>query len=276
MAQNSDGDGVASDSGTVKSAHRALLIIEFVGARRSVTFTDLLMGLSLPRSSAHGLLQTLLSRGWLEYDSSKHEYSLGLRAWEIGHQYARHRELTQVAKPVMDSLAHELGETVQLARLDGIDNVYLSISESPHPLRFASTVGLRLPSHATGIGKAMLSQLPAAKVAERFEGRGLMRFTEHTLIDIGQLLSAVDEARSCGYAIDDEEYQMGCRCVAVPLTVLGDPPAIPVALSITAPIFRCGTHWPQRQLDALLGAAHRINTLWPLSADTPAEWVRRS
>lgn len=59
----------------------------------------------------------------------------------------------------MDALAHEVGETVQLARLDGLENVYIAISESPQPMRLASSIRLRLPSHVTGIGKVLLSQL---------------------------------------------------------------------------------------------------------------------
>ena len=105
----------------VKSADRTLALLEFVASENSVNFTQILKDLDIPRSSAHGLLKTLISSGWLGQDPDSKEYSLGLRAWQVGQLYRGHYHLVGIAKPVMDRLASSVGETVQLARLDGID-----------------------------------------------------------------------------------------------------------------------------------------------------------
>src|SRR5690606_15513328 len=121
-------------------------------------------------------------------------------AWEVGQAYSGHREIAELARPVMDRLRDATGETVQLARLDGIDNVYIALSESPSPMRLASRVGVRLPAHATGIGKALLSQLPPEEARSRLRGAELVRMTEHTITDPERLLDAIDGVRRDGYA----------------------------------------------------------------------------
>jgi DNA-binding IclR family transcriptional regulator len=248
----------ATERASVKSADRALAVLDFVGNRQTVRFSDLVAELGLPRSSAHGLLQTLTAAGWLEYDSVSRHYSLGLRAWQLGQRYVGHRDLATAAKPVMDELSHELGETIQLARLDGVENVYIAISEAPRPMRLASSVGVRLLSHGTGIGKALLAQLDPAEARRRLAAVTLPRFTDHTVTDVDELTGLLDHIRVAGYALDDEEYLPGCRCVAVPLNLTDPGEGLIAAISVTAPVFRCGPDWPQRPLAALRAAASRI------------------
>jgi IclR family KDG regulon transcriptional repressor len=241
----------------VKSAERALAIVEFVADQGSVTFAEVLDGLSLPRSSVHGLLGTLVAAGWLERHDDR-RYVLGLRCWEVGQLYGGHRELVDLARPIMDEARTELGETVQLARLDGTDNVYIAISHSPHPMRLASSVGARLPSHATGIGKALLALLQPDELRRRLGSAPLMQMTARTITDVGQLLSAVDEARHRGYATDDSEYLEGCVCVAVPLGRDPRTGGSPVALSVTVPTSRLQKPWPGAYLETLQAAATGI------------------
>jgi DNA-binding IclR family transcriptional regulator len=252
-------DGViAREPTTVKSADRALAVLDYVGERRSVTFGELLADLELPRSSAHGLLQTLVARGWLEYDATSRSYTLGLRVWQLGQRYLGHRDLASVGKPIMDELALELGETVQMARLDGIENVYIAISEGPRPMRLASSVGMRLHAHGTGIGKALLGQLDRDEVRRRLSGVVLPSFTDRTVTDVDELIALVDQARAQGYALDDGEYLDGCRCVAVPLTLDETEGGLVAALSVTAPVFRCDEGWTERAGVALQAGARRI------------------
>jgi DNA-binding IclR family transcriptional regulator len=251
-------DSPASERGSVKSADRALAVLDFVGERRTVRFSDLVSDLGLPRSSAHSLLHTLAASGWLEHDPVSRQYSLGLRAWQLGQRYVGHRDLATAAKPVMDELSQELGETIQLARLDGVENVYIAISEAPRPMRLASSVGMRLHSHGTGIGKALLAQLDPDEARRRLSEVALPKFTDHTVTDVDELMGALDRIRRAGYAVDDEEYLPGCRCVAVPLLLGVQGDGLIAALSVTAPVFRCGPDWPQHPLEALRVAAGRI------------------
>ncbi|MGB4135547.1 MAG: IclR family transcriptional regulator [Microbacterium sp.] len=257
---------MAEGSGGVKSAGRAIEVIEFVAQAGTAGFSEILEGLGIPRSSGHGLIRTLLASGWLDRDAGGQRYRLGLRAWQVGQSYEGNLALVERAKPVMDDLSAETGETVQLARLDGVENVYIAISLSANPMRMASTVGMRLHAHATGIGKALLSTLDPEEAEHRLSGVVLPRLTERTVTDVPDLLRLTERARMLGYAIDDEEFVAGCRCVAVVLTSEHDT-GIASALSITAPTFRTDSRWPQSLVPALQRAVRRIRQDLSLPVD---------
>jgi len=245
---------------TVKSADRALAVVEFVAAKGSASFTEILDGLALPRSSAHGLLNTLSTAGWLDHSPATKQYSLGLRAWQVGQMYTGHQTLANVAKPVMDRLSVQLGETVQLARLDGVENVYIAISQSAGGMRLGSSVGMRLLAHATGIGKALLSTLEPGEAERRLNSVALPRLTSKTVTDVGELSKLVAAAKARGYALDDEEYLDGCRCVAVPvMSETGG--GMNAALSVTMPSARTDAAWPGSILRPLTAAAQEIRAL---------------
>ena len=241
--------------GPVKSAERALAAVDLVAERGSASFGEIAESLGLPRSSAHGLLGTLVDAGWLEL--SERRYRLGLHTWQLGQQYDGHRLLLETAKPVMDQLVQTTGETVQLARLDGVENVYIGISLSPNPMRMASTVGMRLHAHATGIGKALLSVLDEADARARLESVVLPELTPRTITDVPEIMRIVARARELGFAIDDEEFVAGCRCVAVPLTTEAET-GIAAAMSITMPKSRTAEGWQHALYGPLRDAAQRI------------------
>lgn len=241
---------------SVKSADRALAIVGLVAGKGSVSFTGILVALELPRSSAHGLLNTLQTNGWLDHDASTRQYSLGLRAWQVGQMYTGHQDLANAAKPVMDRLAANLGETVQLARLDGVENVYIAISQHSGSMLLGSSVGMRLLAHATGIGKALLSNLDPEEAERRLRAVALPRLTDKTVTRVPLILERIAEAKSRGYALDDEEYLAGCRCVAVPLTI--DTGGINTAISVTMPSSRTSERWPMDILHPLVSAAQEI------------------
>jgi DNA-binding IclR family transcriptional regulator len=248
----------------VKSADRALAAIELVATRGSASFAEIAEALGLPRSSAHGLLSTLVDAGWLEVSAEPRRYRLGLRAWQIGQRYDGHRLLLEKAQPYLDRLVAATGETVQLARLDGVENVYIGISLSPNPMRMASSVGMRLHAHATGIGKALLSVLDESEARARLEAVVLPQLTPRTLTDVDDILRVVSQARELGFATDDEEFVPGCRCVAVPLTTERET-GIAAAMSITMPTARTDDSWPHGLYPPLRDAAQAIRAELGLS-----------
>jgi DNA-binding IclR family transcriptional regulator len=119
--------------------------------------------------------------------------------------------------PVMESIATSINETVQLASLDGLENVYLAKVDSSHPLRLQSEVGRRLYSHATGLGKVLLAHLAYDDLIGRLATTTLPHFTSNTVTDPERLLEELARVRERGFAIDAEEYTPGLCCVAVPV-----------------------------------------------------------
>ncbi|MCI2423505.1 IclR family transcriptional regulator [Saccharopolyspora sp. K220] len=239
-AEPATAEQAGSGQSVVKSADRALVILELLSRGRH-RLSDIAETLRLPLSSVHGLLGTLVHRGFAEFDQTTRTYGLGLKAWTVGQGYTGHRDIVGLALPLMEHLAQETGETVQLSRLDGIENVYIAIAESPQPMKLVSAVGMRLPAHAVGLGKALLAGLSDDELVRRYRDVELERFTENTVSEFAELLAEIGQTRSRGYAVDDEEYIIGCRCVAMPIR--DHSGEVVAAMSVSAPTPRCGPNW---------------------------------
>ncbi len=229
----------ASDSGrSVKSAERVFDLLETIGREPDgVTFSWLGKQLGIPKSSLHALLDVLLTRGYVDYDGANRLYSLGIRVWETGQAYQRHHDLLAVATGVLEAIVERVNETAQLAKLSGRENVYLAKVDSTHPLRLQSEVGLRLSAHATGVGKALLAQLPDDEVVARFGWGKLAVITPTTYPTTEALLEELAITRARGFAIDNSEYTPGVFCLAVPVFDTGGERAT-TALSVSLPLLR--------------------------------------
>ncbi len=243
-------------AGAVKSADRVLTLLEYLADVKSASFGAIVNDLELPNSSAHQLLQTVLHRGFIAFEESTRSFRLGFRLWEIAQSYAMDGDLATLAQPLMDELTATTMETVQLAKLDGLQNVYLAISESPHPMKLVSAVGMRLASHATGLGKVLLGGLDDDELKRRLGGVELEKYTDRTITDPQRLLTEIRRIRNRGYGEDNEEYVRGCRCVAMPVRdSRGD---VVAALSVSVPTPRYNQKVARDVREALRGTVSRL------------------
>jgi IclR family acetate operon transcriptional repressor len=227
----------------VKSADRSLALLELLAGRpEGLTFSEIAGALALPRSSAHGLLQTLRSRGYVEAEEGQgreRQFRLGLRVAELGAAYlrGRGRGLLERARAAVGELAARSGAAARLAVLDGLETLYLHAEEGEHDVRLASPAGRRLPAHATAEGKALLAGLPDAEVARRYRAAGLApalpRLTPRTVDSLPALLAELRAVRALGHAHDVGEHTEGLHCVAAP--VVDGAGAHQAALSVAVP-----------------------------------------
>jgi DNA-binding IclR family transcriptional regulator len=240
----------------VKSADRTLEVLEVLaagGRRRGLG--ELARELGIPKSSMHGILRTMIARGWVEADPGGTRFGLGLRALQIGAAYLETDDVVGLLGTILSDLAAEFGETVHLGRLDGGFVVYLAKRESVHPLRLFSAIGRRLPAHATALGKALLAQRPPEQVDELLSWP-LARLTTRTITDREALHAELTEVRERGYAVDREENSDGIVCVAavVPLRA----PATD-AISVSVPASRLAAGGEGRIASALSRAAAQVH-----------------
>lgn len=248
-------DGTAAS--LVKSADRVLRIFDVIGSRGPLTFSEVAATLGLPASSTHNLLKTLARREYLRLDPDDRRYHLGLRLWEVAQAYVATNSLPRLAQPFMDRVVAETGETVQLARLDGVENVYLAISESPQPMKLVSAVGKRLYAHATGLGKVLLADLSTDELRRRLDSVALPAFTANTIVDPDALLAELAEVRHRDYAVDNEEYVIGCRCIAMPIRDASG--RVVAAMSVSIPTPRYGPELADRTHRALRVAVDELS-----------------
>ncbi|WP_069111574.1 IclR family transcriptional regulator [Jiangella alba] len=227
---------MAEPTQNVKSAQRTLEVLELVARfPDGLTFVDLVEKLPYPKSSLHGLLQTIVAMHWLTFDPRERTYLIGVRPWEVGQAFSRHRDLTVHARRALREASRQLDETVQLGVLDDFDVIYIDKVEGTRMLRLVSHVGSRLPAYVTGIGKALLSGLPAEVVSAHYAGRELTRYTPKTITSGDEVITVIDQVRELGYATDDGEHTSGVSCVAAPVRT-GD--GVVAAISCPVPSAR--------------------------------------
>ena len=189
--------------------------------------SELAGGTGMAKGTVHRLVNQLVDERLVERTDDA-RLVLGVRLFELGTSVPLPRTLTEVARPLMVDLHQATDRQVHLAVLDGVEVVYVEIVRGGLPL--ASSIGGRLPAHATGVGKAMLAYSPRSVLVERIDA-GLPRMTPHTIDTPEELERDLRTIRSGGTSYDHEESHVGVSCVAAP--VFGADKRIRAALSVT-------------------------------------------
>jgi IclR family acetate operon transcriptional repressor len=238
-----------SAPGGVQSVARAFYLLELItAAGGELAISELADRSGLPLPTIHRIVRTLITSGYVIQQPSR-RYALGPRLIGLGETASR--MFGARARPWLTDLVEAVGETANMAILDGDKAVYIAQVPSRHSMRMFTEVGRRVDLHCTGVGKALLAQLPAATALEILRQAGMPARTEHSITDPGELMEALARARECGYVIDDGEQEIGVRCVAVPVT--GAPS--PTAISVSGPETRLTPEVVERLVPHLLDAA---------------------
>jgi IclR family acetate operon transcriptional repressor len=215
--------------GGVQSLQRAFDLLELLadaGGEASLSELAVLSGLPMP--TIHRLIRTLVALGYVRQNTNR-RYALGARLIRLGEHASM--QFGTWARPLLTELVDEVGETANLAVLERDEVVYVSQVPSKHSMRMFTEVGRRLLPHGTGVGKAILSQLPPDDVRALLERTGMPAYTEHTFTDADALQRHLVKVAKLGYALDESEQELGVRCVAV--SVPGAP--TPAAVSVSGP-----------------------------------------
>ncbi|MFD1531725.1 IclR family transcriptional regulator [Pseudonocardia aurantiaca] len=222
----------STGSNGVQSIDRAFVLLDVLArAGRSMAVNELVAASGLPQPTVHRLARTLMESGHVRQLSSR-RYTLGPRLISLGEGAAR--MLGARAQPDLALLADEVGETTKLGLLDGERAVYVAQVPGRHSMRMFTEVGRRVYLHSTGIGKAILAQLPAESVRRTLLAAATPRLTDRTLVDVEEILDELEKIRRTGHADSDEEQEVGLRCIAV--AVPGAP--TPAAISLSGPTYR--------------------------------------
>ena len=223
----------------MQSLDRAFNLMEAISEHEyGIALTDLAQRTELPPSTAHRLLKSLEQRGYLRQDEERGLWFVGVRAFVVGSAFIRSRDIVAIARPSMRRLMEDLGESVNLAVLDGGQAIYLSQVECRQMIRAHALPGGRAPLHGSGVGKALLAALAPERAAALVGDLAMPALTPNTVTKRDALLAALEIVREAGYAVDDEEQSLGMRCVAA---AIHDENAEPVAaVSITGPSARVG------------------------------------
>jgi DNA-binding IclR family transcriptional regulator len=178
--------------------------------------TELSKRLRLHKNNVFRLLATLESRGYIEQNKVTENYRLGLKSLELGQTFIKKMGLLHQAKPVLDEMVEDCNETSYLAIFKEGHIVYLDVVETHLTVRVVSRVGSRLPAYATAAGKVHLAFMSEEEL-DNLLPEDLKAYTEYTITDRKKLKENLKQVAEQGYALDNEELDLGVRCVAAPI-----------------------------------------------------------
>ncbi|KIC46048.1 IclR family transcriptional regulator [Ruegeria sp. ANG-S4] len=189
---------------------------------RPVRFAELLDESAFPKATLYRFLQSLTNQGMLSYDPERQTYTPGMRLVRLAHAAWTQSSLAPIARPFLDALSRETGETVHLAQLDSSQVLYVDKRNATQPVEMYSQAGKVGPAYCTGVGKAMMAYLDQDALDKAVSQQSYHRFTDKTLASESALRADLDLIRQRGFAVDDEEHEPGIICVACPILTSGN------------------------------------------------------
>ena len=194
---------------TDTAVEKTLAVLEALADHTRIT--DIARVTGLPKSTVHRLLQTMVDRGFATPTSDG--YLTGPRVLALAGKVLRPMDTVERARPFLRALQESTGCTVHLAVLFGDELVYVDKVEANKPYRMASRLGMPLIAHGTAIGKAVLASLSTSELDAFVRRTGLPGRTPRTITSTSRLKAQLARVRRSGFALDDEENEIGVRCV---------------------------------------------------------------
>ena len=221
-----------------QSAEKVLSIIEYIaGQSEACRLQDIAKSLKMSPSTVLRFLNSLSKTGYVEQNKDSLKYDLTYKICGISNMVASKKSIREIALPHMRELSKMLGESVCLAVEQSSYIVYVEVVEGVDQIvKTMQRIGNSSPMHCTGVGKLFLSQYDHPKLINFVEKMGLPKFTENTITTLYDLQKELAIVTKQGYAVDDEECEIGAKCVAMP--IVDYTSKIIAAISITGPIFR--------------------------------------
>ena len=227
--RNPDGSRLSSVASSIR------LLKAFSEQQVEIGISDLAKRLGVAKSTVHRLAVTLVADGMLEQNPDTGKYRLGLSLFRLGSLVRQRMNVSNEGRTLLRELREKVNETVHLAVLDGAEIMYVYNLESTQAIRMRSDIGVRKPAYCTAEGQALLAHQPP-EVVEQMIRHGLPARTPQTITDPEALKKVLEGIRARGYAIEDEESEIGMRCIAVPL--FNDASEVVAAVGLAGPVTR--------------------------------------
>ncbi len=223
----------AADSslGRVQSLVRALGLLDEIARAGRLTLRDLARQTGLPKSTVHRLLTTMEALRYVAFDRETNAWSIGVQAFTMGSAFARAHDVGQAGRSIMQSLSSQFGHCVSLAMAEGDGICHVDQIAIAADRQSAARPGTVLPFHMTASGKVVMASWSPARLDHYLDSAPLAGRTANSLVGATQLREQLAEVRERGFALDDEEYDEGLRCVAA--MVRGQPGGPARALSLS-------------------------------------------
>lgn len=234
-------------------SHALDLLEQFHDEVDELGVTELSKRLKLHKNNVFRLLATLESRGYIEQNKVTENYRLGLKTLELGQTFIRQMGLLRQSRPVLEDLVKQCNETSYVAILKDFHIIYLDVVETDLTVRVVPRVGSRLPAYCTAAGKVQIAYMTEEELEQYIPAKDLKRFTPNTLTDREELKRQLKQIAEDGYAIDNEELDIGVRCAGAPIRdytrrIIG-------AISVSGPSMRFSDERMEKEIIPLVKKA---------------------
>jgi len=221
----------------IQSLERGLILLETIARyNRPVSLSELDKEFNWDMSTIFRLLATLSKHGYVDVDSDTKKYWLGFKILELSSIIYGSLKVQQIASPLVRELAMRTREASHLAVLNNGEVIIIDQQNSPEMVAVNTHIGMREPLHCTALGKVLFAYLPEDEMKTIFETRGLPALTQNTITKFEVMEKHLQKVRENGYAFDDEEYEIGVRCIGAP--VRDHQGQVVAAIGISAPSSR--------------------------------------
>ncbi|MBF7097282.1 IclR family transcriptional regulator [Alkalibacter mobilis] len=226
-----------NEKNPVQSAGRIFSVLEMLAYDGPQGVTEISKNLELNKSTVHRLLASLISMDYVRKEEDSDKYRLTFKLLALGEALRETVDIVSIARPFLQHLAEISEETVHLVQREGTNMVYIDKVESQSSsVRMVSRIGVEKPLYCTAVGKAMLAEMENDQVKQIWDDSNIEQLTPKTIVDFNRFLMELEEVRDKGYALDNEENEIGVRCIGA--AIKNYKGKAENAFSISAPISR--------------------------------------
>lgn len=218
----------------IQVSERIFNTIECLAQNGAMGLQELSSKLNLNKSTVHRILNSLIFMDYVRQDTESSKYSLSFKICSLSNQILAKNSMIDIARPYIKELSAASGETVHLVQIDGINAIYIDkVEASKNSVRMISMVGKSIPLYCSGVGKAMLADMPDEDIESIWKHSSIRQLTKYTVTKYVDFIKLIEVTRKTGYAMDNEENELGVRCIAV--AIKGYNGKSTHAISISAP-----------------------------------------
>jgi IclR family pca regulon transcriptional regulator len=205
-----------TDPDFMTSLARGLAVLRaFADTRKPQTIAQISQQTGIPRAAVRRCLHTLRQLGYV--DAELNNFTLRPKVLTLGYSYLSSTPLTTAAQPCLDAVSKALGESSSLAVLEEEQVLYVARAATSHVMSVSLAAGSRLPAYCSSLGRVLLAHLPQDELDAYLAHTTLTPKTEHTVTDPARLREILAQVRRDGYAVNDQELELGLRSIAVPV-----------------------------------------------------------
>lgn len=222
---------------TVQSVNRALSLLEILAQEEEgLGLMEISQEANLTKSTVHRLLHTLIENGYVKQNVENGPYKLTFKMFRLGAKTVEKMDILKLSRPYLQQLKNQFGEVIHLVIRDEEEIVYIDKVETDHTIRMYSNIGKRGTLYSTSVGKAILASHTDEELYSLWQTLNIEKKTEYTITTWPEFLEEIKTIRKVGYALDQEENELGVKCIGIAfLDYTGAPVG---AISVSGPIQR--------------------------------------